>query len=146
MRAFLIVLHVLGATVWTGGHLILAIRILPEALRRNDPRPVVAFESRYEAIGIPALIVQVLSGVWLAVLRLSTPEAGLRLDSPAGYLVGVKLLLLVSTVVLALQARLGYLPRVESGRLRPLARHVFIVTALAVGFVIVGVSLRFVDS
>jgi uncharacterized membrane protein len=28
----LVILHTLGATVWTGGHLVLAVTVLPQAL------------------------------------------------------------------------------------------------------------------
>ena len=33
----LLVLHLLGSSVWVGGHLILAITILPRALKLHDP-------------------------------------------------------------------------------------------------------------
>ena len=66
MRALLLTLHLLGACVWTGGHLVLAITVLPRALSRRDVRVLQGFEEPFERIGIPALIVQVLTGVWLA--------------------------------------------------------------------------------
>ncbi|MEV1968220.1 hypothetical protein ABZR56_17340, partial [Pseudomonas aeruginosa] len=41
--------------IWVGGHLVLALGILPGALRRRDPQAIRAFEQVYERIGIPAL-------------------------------------------------------------------------------------------
>ncbi len=36
--------HVLSATIWTGGHLVLALGVLPDALRRRDRAAVAAFD------------------------------------------------------------------------------------------------------
>src|SRR5690606_20893780 len=51
-------LHVLGATVWAGGHLTLALTILPKALRDERAAAVSEFEQRFERIGLPALAIQ----------------------------------------------------------------------------------------
>ena len=63
---YILMLHVLSATIWTGGHLVLAITILPKALREGSVDVIRQFEMGYERIGIPALVIQVLSGFWLA--------------------------------------------------------------------------------
>jgi uncharacterized membrane protein len=36
----LVILHTLGATVWTGGHLVLAATVLPSALKHRDPNRI----------------------------------------------------------------------------------------------------------
>ncbi len=61
----LLFLHLIGASIWLGGHLILALKILPPAWRARDPAPIRAFEERYEALGLPALLLQVITGIWL---------------------------------------------------------------------------------
>ena len=33
----LVILHTLGTTVWTGGHVVLALTVLPQALKHRDP-------------------------------------------------------------------------------------------------------------
>ena len=43
----LVVLHILGATVWTGGHLILAATVLPQALKHRDPDLIHQFEEHW---------------------------------------------------------------------------------------------------
>ena len=58
----LLFLHLLGASVWVGGHLVLLFSVLPGALRRRDVQPVRQFEQLYERVGIPALLVQIVSG------------------------------------------------------------------------------------
>jgi putative copper export protein len=141
LRALLLTLHVLGACVWTGGHLVLAITALPRALARRDPRILTAFEEPFERIGIPALIVQVLTGVWLAS-QFVPVNRWLAFESDLEVRIGTKLLLLGLTVALALHARLRLIPGLDNPSLRLLAAHIVIVTGLAVALVIVGVSFR----
>jgi len=44
MYKFFVILHLLGAMVWVGGHLVLCLGVWPPALRARDPAPVRAFE------------------------------------------------------------------------------------------------------
>ncbi|HBL59929.1 MAG TPA: copper resistance protein CopD, partial [Cyanobacteria bacterium UBA8803] len=47
----LVILHTLGATVWTGGHLVLAVTVLPPALKHREPDRIHQFEEHHLAIG-----------------------------------------------------------------------------------------------
>lgn len=141
MRALLLTLHVLGACIWAGGHLVLAITVLPSALARRDPRILRAFEGPFERIGIPALVVQVATGVWLAS-QFAPVRHWLTFGNALEARIGAKLLLLGFTVLLALHARLRLIPRLDSSNLAVLAGHIIVVTMLAVALVVVGVSFR----
>ena len=110
MLKVMLSLHVLAATIWVGGHLVLSLTILPRALRRGDPDIIRDFEEGYERIGIPALLVQVVTGLWLAHRLLPYPGRWLAFDTPIGSLIGLKLLLLLATVLLALHARFRIIP------------------------------------
>lgn len=142
MFQLLLILHLLGAAVWAGGHLVLSIGVLPGALRRRDARPVIEFESRYERIGIPALLVQVVTGLLLA--RRYVPLLGdwFRFDNHLSTHIVAKLVLLAVTLILALHARLRLLPRLEAKNLPLLALHIGAVTLLAIAFVAVGAGFR----
>ena len=135
-------LHILGAAVWVGGHLTLALTILPRALELERATIVTEFEQRFERIGLPALAVQVLTGLWLAEHLLGSPEHWLE-GSPIARVVQVKLGLLVFTLALAAHARLRVLPKLSNATLRSLAWHIRLVTIAAVLFVLAGVSIRF---
>lgn len=139
---FVILLHVLGATIWAGGHLVLALRILPDALRRRDPTPVAAFEARYERLGIPALLVQAVTGLWLAHRYLPDPAQWFAFDSALAAHIGTKLILLALTLALAVHARLRVVPQLGPQNLTVLAYHIIAVTVLAVLFVVMGVGIR----
>ncbi len=142
MFGVILLLHLLGATVWTGGHLVLATAILPRALRDRDPESICRFESRYERIGIPALIVQVATGLWLAHRLVPDPTLWFDWSHPLGRLVAIKLSLLAVTVGLAVDARLRIIPKLDEHNLRALAWHIVPVTIVSVLFVVVGVSFR----
>jgi putative copper export protein len=135
-------LHLLGAAVWTGGHLVLALGVLPGALRRRDPEPVRAFEARYERIAVPALLLQVVTGLLLAHRYLPDPAGWLSFATPLQAHVAAKLLLLAATLGLGLHARLRLVPRLDARTLGPLAVHIVAITLVAVGFMVVGAGFR----
>jgi putative copper export protein len=135
-------LHVLGATVWAGGHLVLALTILPAALRQRRAATVSEFEQRFERIGLPALGVQILTGLWLAEHLLGPPDRWLEGTSVAR-VVQVKLGLLAVTIGLAIHARFRVVPQLSDETLPTLAWHIRIVTLAAVLLVLAGASIRF---
>ena len=138
----LVTLHLLGAAVWVGGHLVLSLAILPRALRVRDPSIVREFESGYERVGIPALVLQVITGLWLAY-HWSPDVAGWFYPStPQAKFILVKLALLAFTVALAPDARLRIIPRLDSNNLPVLGWHVVMVTLSGVAFLVFGVAIR----
>jgi putative copper export protein len=142
MYEILLLLHILGATVWTGGHLVLALTILPGALRHRSASELLRFESAYERIGIPALLLQIVTGVWLAYRMMPDLSQWLVFGDPVSRLIGAKFLLLALTVIFAANARLRIIPRLSEGNLTSLAWHIVPVTGVSVLFVVVGVSFR----
>ena len=142
MYGTLLVLHVLAATVWTGGHLVLALTVLPRVLRERSVTELLRFESGYERIGIPALLIQVVTGVWLSHRLLPDVSQWLSFESPVARLIGIKLLLLAATIGFAVDARLRIIPKLTEERLTSLAWHIVPVTVISVLFVITGLSLR----
>ena len=143
MYALMIFLHVLGATVWTGGHLVLAVTWLPRVLRERSPEQLLRFEQGYERIGMPALVLQIVTGLWMAYQMVPSVAQWLSPDTPVARAIALKLVLLLSTALIAAHARLRVIPRLSADTLPLMAWHVGAVTLLSVGFVAVGVSLRF---
>lgn len=141
VHAFVLLAHVLGATIWTGGHLVLALGVLPGALHARDPAPVEAFEARYERVGLPALAVQVATGLWMAA-RVVPPSRWFDPATPGAPYILAKLALLAATIALAAHARLRIVPTLRAETLGALAAHVAAITAVGVLFVAAGVGLR----
>ena len=143
MYALMLFLHVLGATVWTGGHLVLALTWLPRVLRERSPEQLLRFEQGYERIGMPALVLQIVTGLWMAYQMVPSVAQWLSPDTPVARAIALKLVLLLCTALIAAHARLRVIPRLSADTLPLMAWHVGAVTLLPVGFVAVGVSLRF---
>jgi putative copper export protein len=142
MYRLLIILHILGATIWVGGHLVLSLTILPRALRERDPAIIRQFEEGYERIGIPALIIQVLTGLILAFHWAPDVGSWFQPSTFQASLITVKLGLLAMTVALAAHARLKIIPSLDSNNLRKLGAHIIAVTTIGVIMVVLGVAIR----
>ncbi|MFA0810062.1 copper resistance protein CopD [Microbulbifer epialgicus] len=142
MYEVVLFLHLLGATIWTGGHLVLACTILPFALRNNDIEFISRFERSYEKIGIPALLLQIFSGIYLAFNLLPDISQWFNFSNPVSRLISYKLIILGCTFLLAIDARLRVIPNLSTQNLRALAYHIIPVTLLSVLFVYVGISFR----
>lgn len=111
-------------------------------LAAHDPEILLAFESRFEKIGMPALLVQVASGLYMAHTLVPLPSQWLSFGSPLASLVGLKLCLLAVTVAAAVDARLRIIPTLSPATLPVMARRITLVTIVSVVFVAVGVSFR----
>jgi putative copper export protein len=118
----LVIVHALAATVWTGGHLVLDLGVLPGALRQGSAAAIRGFEETFEPLGLTALAIQVLTGLWMGWIYLPGFQGLFSPANPIGMLVGVKLLLLAATAALAW--------------------HIRGITALAIAFVVVGAWIR----
>jgi len=142
MYKLIILIHLLAATIWTGGHLILGISILPRAFKENSTLDLLKFESGFEVVGIPALMIQVATGVYLALSRI--PDFGMwfNFSNPLSKLILFKLTLLLLTALFAIDARLRVIPNLTEKNLSSLAYHIVPVTIFSVLLVIVGVSFR----
>ena len=138
----LVIVHALAATVWTGGHLVLDLGVLPRALRAQSSEAIRSFEETFEPLGLTALAIQVVTGVWMGWIYLPGFRGLLNPGNPMGMLVGVKLLLLAATAALAIHARLRLIPNLTDDNLTGLAWHIRGITALAIAFVVVGALIR----
>jgi putative copper export protein len=138
----LVVLHILGATVWTGGHLVLAATVLPQALKHHAPDRIHQFEEHFEGFGLTALLLQVTTGLWLTWTYFPNFQNFLAFDSYLSTYIGIKLLLLLGTITLAIHARFFIIPNLTKETLNSLAYHIIGVTTLAVLFAILGAGIR----
>lgn len=142
MYSTILLLHLLGATIWTGGHLYLVLSVLPPALKARDPDRILAFESSFEHIGMSALLLQVVTGLWMAFKMQPELANWLTLATPHAKLIMLKVTLLLLTVLTALDVRLRIIPALSPQTLPSLAIRILFVTALSVLFVVAGASFR----
>lgn len=116
----------------------MSITYLPSALKQNDYSLIEDYESRYERIGIPSLFFLLATGIYLVTIY--APEL-FRFDMSDHYTrhIVIKLILFLSTLILAIHARFFLIPK---RRIRPLSYHIITVTLIGIAFVLVGMSAR----
>ena len=142
MFNYLLILHLLGAAIWTGGHLILALVILPKVLSSRNLDALLQFEQQFEKIGMPALAIQIITGLWMAHNILPNVSAWFAFDNDISILIGIKLILLLMTATVAMHARFWVIPRLSADNLHGFAVNIVLVTLLSVTFVVVGTLFR----
>jgi putative copper export protein len=142
MLNYILIVHLLGATIWTGGHLILALVILPKALSSRDIDVLLQFEQHFEKVGMPALAVQIITGLWMSHRLIPDISAWFTFDNDLSILISLKLLLLLATVIVALHARFRVIPTLSANTLNAFSINIILVTLLSVSFVVVGTLFR----
>ncbi|WP_296237782.1 CopD family protein [Psychrobacter sp. UBA5136] len=142
MFNYLLILHLLGAAIWVGGHLILALVILPKVLSSRNLDALLQFEGQFEKIGMPALGLQIVTGLWMAHNLLPNTSAWFAFDNDISILIGMKLSLLLLTALVAMHARFWIIPRLSADNLNGFAINISLVTLFSVAFVVVGTLFR----
>lgn len=139
----LLILHLLSATIWVGGHIVLSLAFLPEALRKKDPNIILNFEKQYEKVGVPALLLLIVTGVWMAYDFNASISTWFSFASPIEIVVSAKLILLLLTFAFGLNAQKRIIPKLNPKNLNLMAFHIISVTTIGVLMLILGSTVRY---
>ena len=137
----ILILHLIAATIWVGGHLVLAISYLPKALKRKDFSYIGNFEKTYEPIGMPSLAVLVITGILMAYDYNAGLSSWFSFATPIERVVSLKLTCLLTSICFAISAQTRVLPKLRKGQLNKLpemAVHIICVTLIGVVMVVLG--------
>jgi putative copper export protein len=137
-----LIIHLLAATIWVGGHLILCFRYLPKALKKKDPQVIREFEKQYEPLGIPALILLIITGILMAYDYNATISTWFSFSNNIEKVVSIKLLLLFSTLILAIHARFFLIPKLNPSNLLSMSLHIVILSSISVAMLVFGSLVR----
>lgn len=138
----ILIFHLLAATIWVGGHLFLAIRILPEALKKKDVSILKNFKSKFEPVGMPSLLVLLVTGILMAYHYNVTFTKWFSFSNAIEKVISIKLILLFTTVLMAACAETLIFPKLKSERMFPAAFFIITVTTIAVTMLILGSLIR----
>ncbi|MDP4231705.1 MAG: copper resistance protein CopD [Bacteroidota bacterium] len=138
----LLVLHLLGSSIWVGGHLVMAVRVLPKALKQRDPAIIAGFEAVFEKIGIPALLLQIATGIGLAYQFTINLFDVFDFEAGPHAMIALKLILLLATLIIAAHARIRLIGKLTETNLSFLAWHIRMITVLAVAMLVFGAGVR----
>lgn len=141
----LLIIHLIAATIWVGGHLYLALRVLPGVLKNKDAERLLKFEKSFEPLGMPALLLLVITGVWMSLQFGISWDQWFSFSSPLEQVVSTKLLLLLSTILFAISAQTRVLPKLRKGqnKLPEMAVHITAVNLLGIALLIMGTFMRY---
>ncbi|MBN9284411.1 MULTISPECIES: CopD family protein [unclassified Flavobacterium] len=139
----ILIVHLLAACIWVGGHLLLCLRFLPQAIKEKKPEIITTFEKKYEAIGMPALLLLLLSGLWMAFDFGIPVKQWFTFSSPIERVISAKLLLLLLTFLFALCARFFVIPKLNKDNLNVMGLLIICVTLTGMAMLILGSTVRY---
>ncbi len=142
MKTIILLIHILSATMWVGGYLMLSFTSLPKALKNKSPENIAQLKKDYNKISIHILILQLLTGLWLAYYFVPDIAAWFSFKLIYSHLIVGKLSLLVITFILAIYGRTKIIPKLNENNLKAFAVNIFVVTLLSIGFVFIGILFK----
>jgi putative copper export protein len=141
----LLIIHLLCASIWVGGHLLLVFGHLPQALKEKNQNIILAYERKYEPVGMTALVLLVVTGIMMAYKYGVSIEYWFHFATPIEKVVSTKLLLLLLTVLFALSAQFRVLPKLKNNpdKLPEMTFHIVSVTLIGILMLVVGSFVRY---
>lgn len=142
MHQIVLIIHLLAATVWVGGHLILLLIYVPKARKTNSLDGISFFRKNFEILGMPSLILLLLTGVLLAYDYEVSIDKWFQFKGGIERIVSLKLLLFITTITLAISATKFIFPRLKNEPKPILYVFILLVTSIAVTMLVLGSLVR----
>lgn len=153
MNFWSLLLHLLGASIWVGGHLYLTVVIVPTALKNDYPQALLDFEASFEKLGMTALVTQVITGIIMVDSLLPSWSQFFNVTQDVRILLTLKFTWLICTILTAISAQLWVIPRLKKYLVMTdalLAQkyfkifigHIGMVTLLSLAFLVTGLLFR----
>ncbi|MEL1253014.1 CopD family protein [Flavobacterium sp. DGU38] len=141
----LLIIHLLSAAIWVGGHILLCVAYLPKALKEKDPGIILNYEKKYEPVGMISLFLLVVTGILMAYKYGVTIEYWFQFATPIERVVSSKLVLLFLTAGFALSAQFRVLPKLKTNpdTLLEMTFHILSVTTIGIVMLVFGSFIRF---
>ena len=138
----ILIIHLLAATIWVGGHLILLLRYVPKAIKTKSLDELSVFRKNFEPVGMPSLFVLIVTGIIMAYDYNVTIEKWFLFENAIEKIVSIKLILLFISLTLAFITIKFVLPSID--KLSPFILYfiIFLVTTIAVTMLILGSLVR----
>lgn len=139
----LLIIHLICATIWVGGHLFLAVRILPKALKEKNVSLLKNFKNSYEPFGMPSLILLVITGILMAYDYNVTFSTWFSFSNGIERVVSIKLILLLITACMAVIADRFIFPKLNEKNMYKAGIFIVSVTLIGVAMLVLGSFVRF---
>lgn len=139
----LLIVHLICATIWVGGHLFLVIRIVPKAVRENDVFILKNFKKSFEPIGMPSLVLLLITGILMSYQYNVQISNWFSFSNVIEKVVSLKLILLGCTFLLAMLAEFLFFPKLTQNNIKRGVVPIVLVTLIAVAMLILGSFIRY---
>jgi len=134
----LVFLHIIAATIWAGGYIILTITILPKSIRQKSTDLIHNFNKSFHTLSMIALGFQVITGFRLATLLLPMSKWA-EFGNPVALGINTKFFLLILTIIAIIIEKV-YLKKSKGIRL--IAVLIVFITIISLIFIYTGISIR----
>ena len=137
-----LIIHLLAATIWVGGHLLLLLRYVPKAIKSKSLEELSAFRKNFEPVGMPSLFILIITGILMAYDYNITFEKWFLFENSIEKIVSIKLILLFISLTLAFITIKFVLPSIN--KISPFILYfiIFLVTTIAVIMLVLGSLVR----
>lgn len=142
MHHLILILHLLAATIWVGGHLILLLKYVPEAFKNNTLNDINFFRKNFERLGKPALVILLVTGVILAYDHNIPVQKWFQFEVGIEKIVSLKLILFFSTLVLGFSAVKFVFPSLKNKPTALLYIFILLLTLISVAMLVLGSLVR----
>lgn len=142
----LLIVHLICASIWVGGHIFLSLSVLHKALKEKNTSVILNFERSYEKVGVPALVILVITGVLMSFDFGIYPSNWFEFSPGMERVISIKLILLLCTITFAIIANIVFIPQLKKSSIKALKKMAFLiigVTLIAITMLILGNSLRY---
>lgn len=139
-RSILVILHILGASIWIGGMLIMALGALPKAKKTSDASLLKNYEGSFHILGMIALTIQFLTGFRLAMIYAGGMKGLFDFSNHAAVLFMWKLVLILVTMGLFVVFKKKTLSKLDSTNVSSASAMIWMLTLLALGLMILGLG------
>lgn len=146
LHHFYLIIHLICASIWVGGHLILAIGYLPKALKKKEFSYIQNFEKIYEPIGMPCLILLIITGVLMAYDFNIGISDWFSFENAMEKIISLKIIGVIVTICFAISAQVRVLPQLAKGKIEKLPEmglHIIGVTFISVILLILGSYIHY---
>lgn len=139
----LLIIYLICATIWVGGHLFLVFRIVPKALRENDISILKNFKQRFEPLGMPSLILLLITGILIGYQYDVKILSWFSFSNAIEKVVSIKLILFGCTFLLAMLAEFLFFPKLSPANIKKVAVLIILVTLIALTMLVLGTFVRY---
>ena len=138
----MLIIHLLAATIWVGGHLILLLRYAPKTIKSKSLNEINLFRKNFEPIGIPSLLLLLITGIIMAYDYDVSVNKWFSFESSIEKIVSLKLILFFCTILFAFTAVKFLFPKLQNKHSYIVLIFIFLVTSIAVTMLILGSLIR----